>query len=175
MLLDESLQLGDELGLPARCEVRLDPLLEAREAELLEPGDLALREPQLGELREWRAPPEGQRVLQLSLGPQPPEAGEVDLVGVGTEQVAGSPRQQAVLAEQLPEVRDVHLQRLRRGCGRVFLPEGVDQPLPGHGRVRLENQERQERALLLAPEVERVVVGAHFERPENPEFHRVRS
>ena len=41
MLGDERLELADELGVPSGVEVDLDPLLEAREVQLLEACDPA--------------------------------------------------------------------------------------------------------------------------------------
>ena len=71
MPCDERLELADELFVAAGCEVGLDPRLEQRAAELVEPGDLGLRERVVGELGERLAPPQRQRsadVLGAVLG-----------------------------------------------------------------------------------------------------------
>ncbi len=62
--LNERLQLGDELGVPAEREIGLDPLLEHDRAELLEPGDLGLRERLVQEVRERGAAPEAERLAE---------------------------------------------------------------------------------------------------------------
>ena len=67
--------------------------------------------------------------MQLPFCLETLEAREVELVAVRVQQVARRPREQALLAEQLAQLRDVHLERLLRRRGRLFLPERVDQPL----------------------------------------------
>ena len=61
MLGDERLELAHELRVPARLELGLDSLLERREPELSEPGDLGLRPGLEAELGERLAPPEVER------------------------------------------------------------------------------------------------------------------
>jgi len=56
---DERLELGDELVVPAECEVGVDAILQARELLLCEPSALPLRE-RLLELGKRRAAPECQ-------------------------------------------------------------------------------------------------------------------
>ena len=62
----ERLQLTDELSLPTLREVGVESLLETRKPQLLEAGDLGLREPQLCELGERRRTPQRERVALLS-------------------------------------------------------------------------------------------------------------
>ncbi len=64
MLADERLKLGDDLALPTEREVGVDPLLDRRESQLLERGDLALRKRLLRELGESGTTPQGQRLLE---------------------------------------------------------------------------------------------------------------
>ena len=66
MLADERLELADEVprGSP-ELELGVDPLLEHRQLQLLEPRDLALREGLVAELLERRAAPEVKRVTEL--------------------------------------------------------------------------------------------------------------
>ena len=61
VLADESLELGDELGMTAQLEVGVDALLESGEALLLEAGTLVTRERGV-ELGQRGAAPQGQRV-----------------------------------------------------------------------------------------------------------------
>jgi len=62
---DRRLELRDQLGVPARCEVRVEPCLERREPELFQARDLGLRERLVRQVRERRAAPEPKRAAQL--------------------------------------------------------------------------------------------------------------
>ena len=64
MFEDELLELSDELPMAAEGELRLDPLLERREANLFEPLDRRLGKRLVGEVGERRATPEPPRVTQ---------------------------------------------------------------------------------------------------------------
>ena len=52
----------------AQGKVDLDPLLERRQAKLLEAGDLGSGERLVGEVRERRPPPEGEGLPQGGRG-----------------------------------------------------------------------------------------------------------
>ena len=65
---DERLELGDELCVAAEREIGLDPLLQRDRAQLLEPGDLRLRERLVEEVGERGATPERERLAQRALG-----------------------------------------------------------------------------------------------------------
>ena len=54
---------------------------------------------------------------------------EVELIGFRVEQIAGRPSEQSFLAEQLAQLRDIHLDRLLGRRGRLFLPQRGDQPV----------------------------------------------
>src|ERR671928_222043 len=64
MLSGQRLELGDHLLVPPEREVGLDPVLQGREAQLLEPPDLVLREWLVGEVRERRPAPERKRLRE---------------------------------------------------------------------------------------------------------------
>lgn len=64
MLLDEPLQLPDESGVASERQVRLHPLLEGLQAQLLQTPDLALSELVACKVGEWRAPPERERLAE---------------------------------------------------------------------------------------------------------------
>src|SRR5258706_10630933 len=99
------------------------------------------------------------------------EALEVDFARIGAEQVAAGLRDDAVSAESLAQLRDVHLQRLAGGRRRLVPPQRVDQPLARDGAVRLEQEPREQRALLLPAQLERAPVVDHLERAEETEVH----
>ena len=61
VLADERLELADELGGATELELRLDPLLDRRQAKLLEPRRLVLGERLVREVGERRAAPELKR------------------------------------------------------------------------------------------------------------------
>ncbi len=62
--LDERLELGDELGVAAEREIRVDALLQHDRAELLEPCDLGLCERLVEEVGERGAPPEDEGLAE---------------------------------------------------------------------------------------------------------------
>ena len=88
------------------------------------------------------------------------EPGQVELRGVDPQLVAGRTRDQDArrLAtrprglEQLAQRRDVALQGGGRGRGRPFAPELLDQSVGGDDLAVLQQEQRQGRALLRAPE-----------------------
>ena len=65
MLGDERLELADELGVTAERQVGVDPLLERRQPQLLQPRDLGLGERLVGEVGERRPAPQRERLAQL--------------------------------------------------------------------------------------------------------------
>jgi hypothetical protein len=138
MLLHACFELSHQLVVATVCQVALDPLLEADQPKLLEAAYLDLREALIGQLGQWRPPPQGQRVPQPALVLRALEPGEIELVRLHPQQVARRRRQQALFTEQLPKLRDVQLKRLPRRLGRRFLPERVDQPSAGHDPIGLQ-------------------------------------
>ena len=163
--LDERLELGDELGVAAQREVGLDALLDDDGAQLLEPGDLRLRERLVDEVGERRAAPERERLAQRDLGGGrvarlergPPllrerdEAVHVDALGLELEHVARRARRDDG-AERLAELRDVDLDGVRGRLGRIAGPERLDEPVDGDDASRLEREHGEERARLLPAE-----------------------
>src|SRR5437764_1118288 len=62
------------------------------------------------------------------------------------------------------------MQRLARGRRRLLLPERVDQSIARDDTVRLHQEQREQRALLLPTQVERKPVRSHLERAEKTEL-----
>jgi hypothetical protein len=172
LLSHEQLQLGDELGVPASPQISVDPVLETGQAKLLQACDLVPGEPLIGELGQRRPAPLCKRLVQLARLPQALSTRDVELVGLDPQQVAGCPGLQAVLAEQLPELRDVNLKRLMGRFRPLVLPKGVDQPLARDDLVRVQEQDGEEGPLFGAAESERLAGVTHLERPEDPELHQ---
>ena len=137
MSANEPFELGDDGCMPAEGEVGVDAIFECRQPLLLESRDLRSSERLLGKVGESGASPELQRAPEvrcrsvgrfvLRLLDEALEAADVHLFGRGSEEVARRARHDRVLAERLPQPRDVHLERLRRGGGRPLAPEPVDE------------------------------------------------
>ena len=64
MVRDERLELADERGVAAQLELGVDPLLDRREPELVEPRSLDLEARLVAEVGERRAAPELERAAQ---------------------------------------------------------------------------------------------------------------
>src|SRR3954468_5836182 len=107
---DEVLQRGDHLGVPAKVDVRADPFLEGREAHLLQPRDVGLREGAVTKFLERPAAPLRQRrpqdlgCISASRGPRAPpvreealESDRVKLVRTDTQEIALSARDNATV------------------------------------------------------------------------------
>ncbi len=173
MRAHERLQLADQLRVASIREIALDPLLDAREAKLLQTGDLGLGEALVGEVRQRLPPPLLERLLRLPAVPQELETAEVELLRLDPQQIPARLRLQAVPAEHLAELGDVDLERLSRRLGRLLVPEGLDQPLVRDHAVRVQGEHGEGGTLFGAAEVERAPVVEHFERAEDAEIHRV--
>ena len=169
-----TLQFADDLGGASFGKVAFDPLLEAGEAELLQTRDLGLSKALIRELGQRWPPPKSQCLVEPSLLLDALEVREIELPFREAKAVARRPRLQPFFPEQLPKLRDVHLQRLLRRLGRVVLPERFDQAASRDNVVRLKKQHRQKRALLRPAQLERMPVHEHLERAKDPELQRIR-
>ncbi len=67
------------------------------------------------------------------------------------------------------------LQRLGRHCGRTVTPQFVDQPLGRERFVDVQEQQRQQRALLAPAQRYRLPVVERLERTEDAELHGTRN
>jgi hypothetical protein len=102
MLSHQPLELGEHLGVAAKRQVGLDPVLHCSEPQLLQVGDGRLRERLVGELLERRSTPQPQRVPQQDglnrrpgvggVGHQMPEPMDIDPVPVDRKDVARGTR-----------------------------------------------------------------------------------
>src|SRR5262249_53884629 len=95
----------------------------------------------------------------------------VGRVGVSPKQGAGGAADQTVSGEQLAQLRDVDVERLRAARRLPLPPESVEQPLHRDDPVRVQKQEREQRALLGAAEREPALAVVDLEWPEDPELH----
>ena len=174
----------------AQREVGLDPVLDRRQAELLEPADLDVCERVVREIREGRAAPQRERRTQLRRGPggvaarhrlprlaqEPLETRGVELVGIDPELVAARPGEQdghvrrVSRLEQTAELRDAVPDHLRCGRRRVPAPEAGDDALERQRLVRVQEQQSKQRPLPCAGELERPARLADLEGAEDPEL-----
>ena len=172
VLGDERLELAGELGVTSRGEVEVDPLFETGEAQLLEAGDPVMGEACGGELGKRRAAPQRERCSGISVPHESLEALEIELVLLHLDAIAGRFGLHAVPAERLAQVRDVDLHRLLCRLRPLILPERVDQALGGDDLVRVQEEHRQQRAVLGACQGHHSLPVDHVEWTEDPELHR---
>ena len=157
--------------------------------QLLEPLDIDARERLELQVRERPAAPQALAVPQHPgrasrvpllersppLGQQPLEAVQVELAGLDVHEVAGRAREEdRVGAERLAQPRHVDLERVARRRRRVLGPQLLDQAVAGDDPVGLQQQDRQQRALLRAAEREPAPVRADLERTEDAEVDATR-
>ena len=117
VLGDERAELGDQVVVAPAAEIGLDPQLDRREPDLLEPGDGGLGEALVCEVAEGGAPPERQGVAQplrrlgrqatIEQGPplvhEPLEAVEIERFGLHAEDVARRSGRHHVMRKRLPD------------------------------------------------------------------------
>jgi len=113
MCRDEAFELHDRVPVPPQRQVRIDPRLQRGQAQLIEPGDVALEALLEREVRERRPAPERERVLE-----NPSRIGGP----------AGGQRRSALVDRRLEALRV-------DGAGRD--PQLVARR-PGHEQARLE-------------------------------------
>ena len=141
--------------MPAESEVGIDPFLECRQAKLLEPHDLGLREWLPGKVGERCAAPEReggpQRVGSTRRVPgsergspflaEADELEEVDGVRLDDEPIARRRRLEYAFRQELPELRDVNLEGVARRVGRLVAPQRVDEAIARDDPTRIQDAE----------------------------------
>ena len=167
------------------CEVGVDPELDRRQPDLLEPGDRRLGEALVGEVRERRASPQRQRVAEPPrrvgrqaaskqappLVHQPLEAVEIERIRLDLNDVAGRSGRQHLLRKRFAQSRDVDAQCGGGSLGRVLAPELVDQPVGGNDLVGMEEEQGEEGTWLGAAQGYLAAVVPRLERSQDPELH----
>ena len=189
VLADERLELGDELRTAAEREVGVDAVLERHEPQLLQAPDLGLAERLVGEIGERAPAPERERLAQRArrrVGVAGRARGRQQaLEPVQVEPVLRDPQLVARRAghedavavagrgrlEHPPEPRDRHREGLQRVAPPRAGPELLDQPFAGHRLAGVQQQQRQQRPLLDAPDGELPAADPRLERPQDAEFH----
>ena len=172
----------------AQRELGLREQLQDGHAQVFQAQRLALREPLVREVRERRAAPQGERVLERlrrarrtarrELGAA---VREVALEAVGVEGTGVELQLVAVLvrgdrrggAERPAQAGDVDLHGLRGRGRRLLAPQLVDQPVGAERLVGVQQQHRQQRPLAGTTDRHDTVAAVHLERPEDAEFDAV--
>jgi hypothetical protein len=187
LTVDERPELLDERLARAEGEIRVDSGLERGETELLEPLGLGVREALPGDVGQRRAPPQRETPAEGPPGPgrvpvrergppvrkRPLEPDAVQLIRPDSEDVArGTRRDPAVLAQRPAQLGNVDLEQPCAGGRPARHPHRVDQCVDGDDRVRVQEEEREQRAQFRGPDANEAVGADHLERPENAELHR---
>ena len=178
--VDERLELGHEVSGASELEVGVDAALQGIEPQLLEAADLVLGEGLEGEVGEGRSSPERQRVAQqlhpffgsrlTRVRAQALEARQVEAARIDLQHVPGRSRLDRIRAEQLAELGDEILEGRRRRLRRRLAPQIRDEALARDDLARVDEQEREQPALLLAAERDGTTLAHDLERPEDPEL-----
>ena len=192
LLGHERLELADEIRVSTQREASLDRFLAGDEVQLLEPGDLGLRERRVGEVGECRPAPESERARERlggigrvaagedssAVGEQPLEALRVQPISVDLERVSRRARHErrgiAGRREALTSSRHVDVEQMVRTGWGPLGPELVDEPVGRHHGTRFQDQDGQQGPRLDAAEIERPPPVTDLERAQNPEVdHRL--
>ena len=186
MRAHERLKLGDHLAVAAQRQIRVDAVLQRRQARLLQAGDLTLRERLVPEIRKRRAAPQTQRLPQARsrrgrvtarkrgapVGRQPLELIQVKLARRSRQNVAAATGEQDISPDRLAQAGNVGLKHLPRGRRSALPPQLLNQPLTRDHLTAVQQQNRQHRALPGTPQRPRNIPLRRLKRTENPELHR---
>jgi hypothetical protein len=104
------------------------------------------------------------RFLQERLRPVHVQLGRFD-----ANQVSGRLRDDPVRPEHLSQLRDEVLERSRGRSRRLLAPKRFDQPVGGDRSPRVEQEQREEGAVLGAAELQSCVFAGNLERAEQAE------
>ena len=170
---DQPVELADHLGVATRLEVGVDRELGRAQPQLLQPADLGGRERLVGEVREWFAPPQRQRVARRDSSISRSKRDRVDFAVSELQLIAAPARNDpgAVAIQRAAQMRDVELDHLLRGRRRPFAPQALGQPIGGDRRPRLQREHREHCPLLAGAQLDRAVLEANLERPQQPQIH----
>ena len=183
----ERLELRDQLGVPPASQLRVDPVLDHRPPQLVEPGRLPPEQTFVVGAVEGRAPPEGQcaaqgigRRVDLARREGRPalrrlglEATSIDLLVGHIEAVAARAGDKRIAEgpEGAAQLGHERLERVGAARGHVLAPELVGQALGLDGLASPNEKEQQERSLLRTPDGQVDVAINHLELAEHPEPH----
>jgi hypothetical protein len=168
-------------------ELRLDPLLQSRQAKLVEALDIDPGKRLEFEIGERSAAPEQFGLAQLrhsprwigvlerlpTLGDKLLEPVQIELSGLDAEDVARRARYQSRLVpswiQRLAEARDLDAQCVVGRLASLLSHQLVDQPVARDDAVGAQEQDCEQRALLRPAQEKRFAVAANLERAEDAE------
>jgi hypothetical protein len=168
---DEPFELTDKRRMTASGEIHVEAPLQAGDAELVESGDLGLREVLIGEVGERPPTPKIQRGLEVAVGDQLLDAISVELAWSDLELVPQRSGEDPVVPEYLAELGHVHLERLRRGSWWALTPERLQQHVLQDDAVCVQEEYSQKGAGLASAELDGSAIVAYIERAKNAELH----
>jgi hypothetical protein len=171
VLRRERLQLGRELAVAAERQVRLHPVLQRGQPELLEPRHLGLRERLIAHVLVRRPAPQSQRLVPLPAGGERLEALEVQLTGLEPQPVPGRLAHDPLRPEPPPQRVHLDLERVRRRRRRLLAPQRVDQAVARRHLPAGHQQARQQRDLPARCELHRSGSGDDLHGAEHAELH----
>ena len=158
MLADERLELAGHLAVAAAGEVRVDAVADARQAKILQPRDLRLREPGVGHVGEGRPAPQLQGAPQRGRGlpglagaelrpavaDKPLELVGVELARRQPQRISASLRAKDALAERAAKPRGDDVDRLPAASRAGTLPELVEGSIDRHDGAAMKQQQSEQ-------------------------------
>ena len=138
VLGDQRLELRHQLEMAAGRQIGIDPILQRREPQLLQPGDLALRERLAPQIGQRLPPPQRQRITQPGRAipgipartrplDQQLKPRHIDLIRRRAQQIPRRPRPDPLSPQQLAQRRHMPVQRVLRATRRILTPQRLDQ------------------------------------------------
>jgi hypothetical protein len=193
LLTNETFELDDEVVVTSARKVRIDSLLDRGETQLFEVRNLALRKRLVREVGKRRTAPERERLAEelrrrhgVAFGArtsglcQPAlEPSDIELVRLDPEEVARRPGlEYAIRAvadharlERLSQPRHEHADDVGRGLGRNVAPQRIDESVARDDLVRVQQEDREQCALLPPAQRDGTTALARLDWPEDSEFH----
>ena len=184
VLGQDRLDVTDDLLVATRGEVSVNRQLARRRAQLPEATDLSGREGLIDQVGERLAAKQGQRFACCGgrlpgsrgaslFGHEPFEPLYVHRLRIDPQLVPAVARDdlRTAVGQSQAQAPDVILEHLGGAPGRLLAPHAFDQAVGSHRAVGLEDQHRQNRALLRPAECDRPVADADLEVAEEPDLH----
>jgi hypothetical protein len=186
---DQRVELLDELATTPRVQVGVDAVLQGGQPHLLQPPHLGLGEGEERHVIQGRAAKQRQSLpeqLRCHLGTplgmrppsvacQPPEPVEVKILRIDPQHVARRARDERGAGPRLvqgpPQPGHIGLDRVRCGGRGLAAPQAIDQAVPRDHLIRMQQEEREEGALLRPTQRYGPVAIPHLERAQQQKLH----
>ncbi len=176
------LELRHELGVSAELELRVDERLLRGHARGFQSVGVGRQRAFIGQIREWPTAPQSEGALEdgdllrgrrrlIRLGDETIEPNGIDLVRAGVQDVPAVAGLEHAGTEHPAQLRDVVVERLARRCRRALTPHRIDQAIDRHDLARVQDEEGQERAVLMAVDRDQPVAVPHLQGAQDPKVH----